>query len=41
MRGMVPVLFGALTRGLSVVRVPLALMLLITPSVPLLKPVLV
>lgn len=39
MPGIVPVLFGALRIELSVVLVPLALMLLITPSVPLLSPV--
>jgi hypothetical protein len=37
---MVPVLFGGLRLGLSVVLVPLALMLLMTPSVPWLMPVL-
>jgi hypothetical protein len=40
-RGTVPVLFGGLRSGLSVVLVPFALMLLMMPSVPLLRPVLV
>lgn len=41
MPGIVPVLLGGLRLGFSVVLVPLLLMLLMTPSVPLLRPVLV